>query len=225
MRELPIFTTPEDAHVQMPHDAGVTFVGEPGTADGKPAHILKIDGVPDGNGAWLEITADGKVPIRQHGRLWISRDVVEFVPDIFVLEDARPFVAELSRLVVNGQFFQLEDGSPHTSIACSDFDLFEHFVHDVDIGPVCEERAAIGFNELRVFLAQHGGLGMFDPRPYLSSLQLFCETVHAYGLRLEVTVFPDAKRWIPDPQAGSGGIRSDISLAIWKAFRERGISR
>lgn len=31
--------------------------------------------------------------------------------------------------------------------------------------------------------------------------------------------------WIPDPQAGSGGIRSDISLAIWKAFRERGISR
>ncbi|MFC5300375.1 mechanosensitive ion channel family protein [Azospira restricta] len=29
--------------------------------------------------------------------------------------------------------------------------------------------------------------------------------------------------WIPDPGEGTGGIRSDISLAIWKAFRAEGI--
>ena len=29
--------------------------------------------------------------------------------------------------------------------------------------------------------------------------------------------------WIPDPEAGTGGVRSDINLAIWKAFRENGI--
>ena len=29
--------------------------------------------------------------------------------------------------------------------------------------------------------------------------------------------------WIPDPEAGTGGVRSDINLAIWKAFRESGI--
>lgn len=30
--------------------------------------------------------------------------------------------------------------------------------------------------------------------------------------------------WIPDPQEGTGLIRSEIYLAIWNAFRERGIS-
>lgn len=29
--------------------------------------------------------------------------------------------------------------------------------------------------------------------------------------------------WIPDPEAGTGGVRSDINIAIWKAFRENGI--
>ena len=29
--------------------------------------------------------------------------------------------------------------------------------------------------------------------------------------------------WVPDPEAGTGNVRSEISLAIWKAFREHGI--
>jgi small-conductance mechanosensitive channel len=29
--------------------------------------------------------------------------------------------------------------------------------------------------------------------------------------------------WVPDPEAGTGNVRSDISLVIWKAFREHGI--
>ena len=37
------------------------------------------------------------------------------------------------------------------------------------------------------------------------------------GIKLELGF------WIPDPEAGTGGVRSDINLAIWKAFRESGI--
>ena len=29
--------------------------------------------------------------------------------------------------------------------------------------------------------------------------------------------------WVPDPESGTGNVRSDISLVIWKAFREHGI--
>ena len=30
--------------------------------------------------------------------------------------------------------------------------------------------------------------------------------------------------WLADPEAGTGQVRSDISLAIWKIFREHGIA-
>jgi small-conductance mechanosensitive channel len=29
--------------------------------------------------------------------------------------------------------------------------------------------------------------------------------------------------WVSDPETGTGGVRSDINLAIWKAFRANGI--
>ena len=29
--------------------------------------------------------------------------------------------------------------------------------------------------------------------------------------------------WVSDPEAGTGGVRSDINMAIWKAFRDNGI--
>ena len=29
--------------------------------------------------------------------------------------------------------------------------------------------------------------------------------------------------WVADPEAGTGGVRSDINMAIWKSFRESGI--
>lgn len=73
MRELAIFTMPEEAYVELRHDAGVTFRSESGTADGRPAHILQIDGVPDGHGATLIVTADGYVPVEQRGVLWVTR--------------------------------------------------------------------------------------------------------------------------------------------------------
>ncbi|TNG00830.1 MAG: mechanosensitive ion channel [Gammaproteobacteria bacterium] len=34
----------------------------------------------------------------------------------------------------------------------------------------------------------------------------------------------EARAWIQDPEGGIGGVRSDINLAIWKGFREAGIT-
>jgi small-conductance mechanosensitive channel len=37
------------------------------------------------------------------------------------------------------------------------------------------------------------------------------------GIELELRV------WIQDPEAGMGSVRSDINLAIWRAFKAAGI--
>ena len=29
--------------------------------------------------------------------------------------------------------------------------------------------------------------------------------------------------WIGDPEAGKGGVTSDVNLAVWRAFRDHGI--
>ena len=57
----------------------------------------------------------------------------------------------LPRLVGNGQFFSTEDGQPFTVIECSDFQLFQRFLHGEDLEPVLRDRQDIGFNTLRVF--------------------------------------------------------------------------
>jgi len=99
---------------------------------------------------------------------------------------------------VSGQFFATATG-PHTVIGCSDFLLFAKFVRGEDIAQVVAERRGLGFNDLRVFLGMQGGLGTFDPRPHLDALPTFCGLIGQSGLRLELTIFPDAQRWIPDP--------------------------
>lgn len=84
-------------------------------------------------------------------------------------------------------------------IGCSDFRLFANFVEGLDIDPICAERAVLGFNDLRVFLSMKGSLGTFDPRPHLDQLPAFIERVASFGLRLELTLFADTQRWLPDP--------------------------
>jgi hypothetical protein len=98
---------------------------------------------------------------------------------------------------VNGQFFETAHG-PHVVIAASSFLHFVHYAHDQDLTAVCEEQQALGFNEGRVFLGIKGGLGDFDPRPYLDKLPGFCTFTASKGQRIEFT-FGDWKRWCPDP--------------------------
>ncbi|MFU8819356.1 MAG: mechanosensitive ion channel family protein, partial [Desulfurivibrio sp.] len=52
-----------------------------------------------------------------------------------------------------------------------------------------------------------------DPAPTVRLLE-FADS----GILLELRV------WIGDPEQGSGGVRSEINLAIWRAFKEAGIT-
>jgi hypothetical protein len=58
----------------------------------------------------------------------------------------------LPRLVVRGQFFALENGQPWTAIEATDFNLLGRFVANEDITPILRQRAAVGFNLVRVFV-------------------------------------------------------------------------
>lgn len=98
---------------------------------------------------------------------------------------------------MNGQFFETAHG-PHQVIAASSFLHFVKYAHDEDITAVCQEQHALGFNEGRVFLGIEGGLGSFDPRPYLDKLPGFCRFMASQGLRIEFT-FGDWKRWCSPP--------------------------
>ena len=52
-----------------------------------------------------------------------------------------------------------------------------------------------------------------DPEP-LARLMGFGES----GIDLEIRV------WIGDPESGFGNVRSSVNLAIWRAFKEAGIT-
>jgi hypothetical protein len=59
------------ALVTLAHDSGWTGIAGPGTdPQGRPGWVFDIpDMVPDGNGAQLNIEAEGKVPLQLRGRL------------------------------------------------------------------------------------------------------------------------------------------------------------
>jgi endo-1,4-beta-mannosidase len=59
--------------------------------------------------------------------------------------------AVLAPLAIAGQFFSVA-GEPWTAIESSEFSLYKRFLDGEDIRPVLEERQAIGFNLLRVWL-------------------------------------------------------------------------
>jgi len=54
---------------------------------------------------------------------------------------------------------------------------------------------------------------LYEPAPSVR-LIAFADS----GIELELRV------WIADPEAGSGSVRSDINLAIWRAFKDAGIT-
>lgn len=75
--------------------------------------------------------------------------------------------------------------------------MFPKFVRGEDIAQIVAERRGLGFNTHRVFLSMSGGLGTFDPRPHLDALPEFCSLIGLSGMRLELTVFADTRRWLP----------------------------
>lgn len=115
-------------------------------------------------------------------------------------------VVRLTRVVVAGAFFQLENGERWSAIESSDFALFANYLHGEDIAPVIQQRKDIGFNLLRVFgmCTQAPDGTMFDLIPsqeptYFEKLPAFLQLLRASGMRIEFTVFAGARFAMPDP--------------------------
>lgn len=104
----------------------------------------------------------------------------------------------------HGTVFRLETDEHFTAIECSDFNLFSRYLHEGQnvIVPVLKERAAIGFNMLRVWTAMQGigpngptferEVGRLVPSEepdMYNQLPKFLALCASYGLYVELTAF------------------------------------
>lgn len=113
----------------------------------------------------------------------------------------KPQPQSLPRLAPTGAVFRLETGERFTAIECSDFNLFGRYLVEGEdvVREVLKERAALGFNLLRVWLAYGPGTPAFaaevgrlvpseHPEMY-GRIPEFARLASAYGLYLELTAF------------------------------------
>jgi hypothetical protein len=89
--KLFIFPDPLDATCVLTHDTGPSFTGQPDVHPvGRLGQSFELPAsIPDSNGAQLEISADGKVPLRQRGVLMTANsplgNLAAFLADDFRL--------------------------------------------------------------------------------------------------------------------------------------------
>lgn len=189
-----IYTNPEDADVALVHDSSFSFVGSPVLHEGRPAHLLVIEGVPDGWGATLIVSKKDFTTVEQRGIIYLNRgNLVEFVVDDVKLVpfESRPLPA----LTVRGQFFQKANGDRFTAIQASDFNLLARYSRGEDIKPVLAQRRDAGFNMLRVWTLMHlsqFGIGDLDPCPY-NMIPSFLRLCSRYGLYVELTAYTSTR--------------------------------
>jgi hypothetical protein len=121
-------------------------------------------------------------------------------PDQIACPALVPLRAILPGLVVRRAVFALATGERWTAIECSDFQLFQRFLHGEDIVPVLTQRASLGFNLLRVFGMCAQMFRLFPQEygdRYWSGLVDFCALLARYGLYVEFVVFADATLVMP----------------------------
>jgi hypothetical protein len=118
------------------------------------------------------------------------------------VQRATPSTTSLPRLVVDGRFFRQETGARWTAIQATDFNLFNRFLDGQDITPILRQRAAAGFNLLRVWTdfdvcadakcPEHQPIGRLIPaaRPdYYKRLSDFLDLCARNGFYVELTAF------------------------------------
>jgi regulatory protein YycH of two-component signal transduction system YycFG len=71
MRQLAVFTEPDDGEATLRHDNGIVTRGKPGEADGRPAQLIDLDETQyvEGHGAWLDLKWPDESTLSQHGAL------------------------------------------------------------------------------------------------------------------------------------------------------------
>jgi hypothetical protein len=116
-----------------------------------------------------------------------------------VLLGAQTAVA-LPPLTVAGQFFRV-GGERFTVIEASDFSLFKRYLDGEDIRPVVDQRRALGFNTLRVWLLNRSVVvnGGIHPADYLHFYEALTRFVDAVGMYVELTVFTSTQGLMPNP--------------------------
>jgi hypothetical protein len=136
--------------------------------------------------------------VRENGRTgeWV-REQIRLSPEYAEVHKPRP---NLPRLVTRGSVFALETGARFTAIECSDFNLFGRYLSEgVDtVRTILQERAALGFNMLRVWSEYQGNaqftveIGRLVPSEhdfYFLQLGEFFDLCADYGFYVELTVF------------------------------------
>jgi hypothetical protein len=128
-------------------------------------------------------------------------------------ETVQPTIA-LPRLIRDGQFFRAGDAL-WTAIESSEFTLFKWYLDGEAIEPVLQERRALGFNLLRVWLLNESVVGRrytenaaappldagIHPNQYpdfYEQLTTFVQVCAGYDCYTELTVFTSTQTLMPD---------------------------
>ena len=111
-----------------------------------------------------------------------------------------PPIVSLPRLVLNGRFFALEDGTRWTAIESSEFRLYERYLKGEDLTPVLTERRDLGFNLLRVWLLNTsvGHILPWEHPDFYPRLPAFGSLCASFGLYPDFTVFTQTQTLMPE---------------------------
>jgi hypothetical protein len=141
----------------------------------------------------------------------------------------RPAAVNLPRLVPAGGVFRTDAGGRFTAIEASDFNLFGRFIKEGPdaIEPILQERAAVGFNMLRVWAVYSGNptfeleIGRLLPSEhadYYDKLPQFLGLCAAHGLYVEFTAFTAGP--VPGHWEKCGEALRDVSNVIVELANE-----
>lgn len=125
--------------------------------------------------------------------------------------DPNPIPANAT-VKLNGKYFAHEDGTPKTLIGSSEFSLFKRYLDNDSptLDPVINQRAALGFNILRVWLLNHSVVAfrnaveqdMIHPNQYANfypRLTEFVDFLGSKGFCVELTVFTQTQTLMSNP--------------------------
>lgn len=108
-------------------------------------------------------------------------------------------------LSIDGQFFRV-NGQPWTGIEHSEFSLPKRFLVGEEIRPLLDERAAVGFTMLRLWLLNQSVVGQVYPEgihpaqypDFYNKVRNLADLLASYGMVAEITAF--TQPWLLMPE-------------------------